>query len=81
MAVDTTQLTDYTAAQLRLMLKHAWASLAMGGAELRTPDGRLIRRATKDDLVALGEYIEALDEVDAADDLGGMVLVRYGERI
>jgi hypothetical protein len=81
MAVDTTQLTDYTAAQLRLMLKHAWASLAMGGAELRTPDGRLIRRATKDDLVALGEYIEVLEETETTDDGGGMVLVRYGERV
>lgn len=81
MAVDTTQLTDYTATQLRLMLKHAWASLAMGGAELRTPDGRLIRRATRDDLVALGEYIEALEATDADDLTGGMVLVQYGERV
>jgi hypothetical protein len=78
MAVDTSLLTDYTFAQIKLAAKHAMVSAAVGGAELRMPDGRNIGRISPEQARSLYEWADEMAQIE--DNLGGMnALANFGE--
>ena len=81
MAVDTTLLTDYTWAQIKLAAKHAMMSAAVGGNELRMQDGRSIGRISIAEAKALYELADAMDAAESDESPGGIALVQYGERV
>lgn len=80
MAIDTSLLTDYTGAQLKLAAKHAMMTAAVGGGELII-NGRTIGRITIDAAKKLYEFAEQLSADEATDSGGGLALVQYGERV
>jgi hypothetical protein len=80
MAIDTTQLTDFTWAQIKLAAKHAMVSAAVGGASLSI-GGKTIGRITIAEAKALYELADANEQIEAGAGTGGIALVRYGERV
>lgn len=81
MAVDTTLLTDYTWAQIKLAAKHAMVSAAVGGGELRMPDGRSIGRISIKDAKTLYEFADQMSNDESTESPGGLALVQFGERV
>ena len=78
MAVDTTLLTDYTWAQIKLAAKHAMVSAAVGGKELRMPDGRNIGRISIQEARDLYQLADEMEQTEA--NAGGMnALAQFGE--
>jgi hypothetical protein len=83
MAIDTSQLTDYTWAQIKLAAKHAMISAAVGGNTL-VIGGRTIGRISIKDaklLYEMAEEMEEAEETGADTSNGGFALVQYGERV
>lgn len=78
MAIDTSQLTDYTWAQIKLAAKHAMMSAAVGGAQLSI-GGRSIGRISIEDAKKLYQMAEQM-EADESGNGGGIALVQFGER-
>jgi hypothetical protein len=78
MAVDTSLLTDYTWAQIKLAAKHAMVSAAVGGGTL-TINGRSIGRITISDAKKLYEMAVEAENDESTDSGGGIALVQYGE--
>lgn len=82
MAIDTTELTDYSWADIAKAAKTAMLSAAVGGAELRMPDGRTIRRISVDDAKTLYNTAIEMQAAEAnAESGGGNALVRFGEAV
>jgi hypothetical protein len=79
MAIDTTQLTDYSWAQIRLAAKHAMMSAAVGGANWSI-GGKSLGRITIAEATALYELATTMEQIEAGDGTGGIALVQYGER-
>ena len=80
MAIDTSLLTDYTWAQIKLAAKHAMMSAAVGGNTLSI-NGRAIGRISIDEAKKLYELAEEMDAAEATESPGGLAIVRYGERV
>lgn len=78
MAVDTTLLTDYTFAQIKLAAKHAIMTNAVGGNELRMSDGRVIARVSLKEATDLYVWADTMTALDG-DENGGVVLGGFGE--
>ena len=78
MAIDVSSLTDYTAAQLKTVAKWGMVQRAVGGADLRMPDGRSIGRATQAECEALYRYATELEAAENSNG-GGIALVKFGE--
>lgn len=78
MAIDTSQLTDYSWAQIKLAAKHAMVSAAVGGGTL-TIAGRNIGRITIDQAKKLYEFADQMEQDEAVDSGGGTAIVEYGE--
>ena len=82
MAIDVSQLTDYSWANIAIAAKQAMMSAAIGGGELRMPDGRSIKRITIEEakeLYNLATQMAAAE--DSSDAGGGDVLVRRGSAV
>jgi hypothetical protein len=79
MAVDTSLLTDYSWAQIKLAAKHAMVSAAVGGGTL-TIGGRTIGRITISDAKKLYEMADQAEQLEAGESEGGTALVQFGER-
>lgn len=77
MAFDTSQLTDYTFAEIKLAAKHAMISAAVGGGTL-TINGRTIGRVTLKEARDLYDWADTMASVDG-DENGGIVLGSFGE--
>jgi hypothetical protein len=78
MAIDTTQLTDFTWAQIKLAAKHAMVSAAVGGASLSV-GGKTIGRITVAEAKALYDMADAMQaSEDAGENGDGNVLVTLG---
>lgn len=80
MAVDTSQLTDYTWAQIKLAAKHAMVSAAVGGDTL-TIAGRTIGRISITEAKKLYELADQMQNDESTDAAGGTALVQFGERV
>jgi len=80
MAIDTTQLTDFTWAQLKLAAKHAMMSAAVGGANVSIA-GRSLGRITIEEARKLYELAETMEQIEAGAGTGGTALAQYGERV
>lgn len=78
MAFDTSQLTDYSWAQIKLAAKHAMLSAAVGGAQL-TIGGRTIGRITIEEAKKLYEMADDMEATADTLSPGGVVLGVYGE--
>ncbi len=80
--VDTSQLTDYTFAQIKLAAKHAMISAAVGGGTL-TINGRTIGRITTKDARDLYDWATEQETVETenAELGGGVAIVKFGERV
>jgi len=80
MAFDTSQLTDYSFADIALAAKHAMIQAAVGGATLSI-GGRSIGRISMEDAMALYNFAIAAANDESEDAGGGIALVQYGERV
>jgi hypothetical protein len=80
MPVDTSQLTDYTWAQIKLAAKHAMVSAAVGGSTL-TIAGRTLGRISISEAKALYELATQMEQDELNGATGGTALVQYGERV
>jgi hypothetical protein len=79
MAIDTTQLTDYSWSDIAKAAKTAMLTAAVGGSELRMPDGRFIKRLTVQEAKELYNTAISMVSAEAADG-GGIALVEFGEQ-
>lgn len=77
MAFDTSQLADYSWADIAKAAKQAMLSAAIGGAELRMSDGRNIRRITPEEAQALYQF--ALRQINFESGDGDVALVQFGQ--
>jgi hypothetical protein len=78
MAINVSQLTDYTWAQIQLAAKTALMSAALGGARL-VVEGRDITRISIQEAKALYDFASEMIAIEAAGNSGlGNVLVRIG---
>jgi hypothetical protein len=80
MAIDTTQLTDYSWSDIAKAAKTAMLTAAVGGSELRMPDGRFIKRLTVQEAKELYQVATQMDALDS-DTGGGTALARFGEPV
>lgn len=78
MAIDVTQLTDYSWADIAKAAKQAMMTIALGGTSMRLPDGRTIERISVEDAKALYEVATANASAEDSSG-GGIALVRFGE--
>ena len=78
MAIDTSLLTDYSFAQIKLAAKHAMMTAAVGGSEVRMPDGRSIGRVSLKEATDLYTWADTMATLDG-DENGGIVLGSFGE--
>lgn len=79
MPINPADLTDYAWSDIAKAAKASMMSSAVGGAEYRMPDGRMLRRMTIDEATALYETATAMANAEAnAASGGGNVLVRRG---
>ena len=78
MAIDTTLLTDYTWAQIKLGAKHAMLSAAVGGSAL-TIKGRTIGRITIAEATRLYNFADEMEQIEGNGESGRNVLVEFGE--
>jgi hypothetical protein len=80
MAIDTTQLTDYSWSDIAKAAKGAMMSAAVGGGELRMPDGRTIKRITIEEAKKLYDLATANANTEANTETGGgIVLAQFGD--
>ena len=82
MAIDISTLTDYPWSDIAKAAKQAMVANALGGHELKFPDGRSITRCTMQeakDLYTLASNMAAQEA--AGDQGGGIALVRFGEAV
>ncbi len=80
MAIDASQLTEYTWAQIATAAKVAMISAAIGGANY-TINGRSFGRITVSEATKLYEFAIQMQTDESNDSPGGLALVRYGERV
>ncbi len=79
MAIDVTQLTDYSWSDIAKAAKMAMMGAALGGANY-TINGRQFGRISIEDAKKLYELALSNINDDSTDASGGLALVRYGER-
>lgn len=79
MAIDVSQLTDYSWSDIAKAAKGAMMSAAVGGGMLSI-NGRSIQRITIDDAKKLYELAIQMQNDESSDSSNGIALVRYGER-
>lgn len=79
MAIDLSQLTDYSWSDIKVAAKHAMVQAAVGGATL-TVGGRAIARISIGDARKLYELAERMI-ADEAGTGGGIALVKYGAKV
>lgn len=80
MAIDPSQLTDYSWSDIKKAAKHAMMSAAVGGNQLSI-NGRTIGRISIDEAKKLYELASQMEADESTDTGGGIALVRYGERV
>jgi hypothetical protein len=74
-------LPTYTNAQLLKLIDFQIASILAGGQRYSVNE-RNMEKAKLDDLFKRrAELVAAVEEEEATDDVGGIVLVQYGERV
>ena len=82
MAIDLTQLTDYSWSDIAKAAKHAMVSAAVGGDTLTMPDGRAIGRISIDEAKKLYQFATEQAQADAAGaNGGGIALAQFGDRV
>lgn len=79
MAIDTSLLTDYTWAQIKLAAKHAMMQAAVGGNTLSI-NGRMIGRISIKEAKDLYELATQMESDESEGETGGIGLAGYGER-
>lgn len=79
MAIDLSQLTDYTWPEIKLAAKHAMVQAAVGGAQLSI-GGRSLGRITIEEATKLYNFAERMI-ADEGGNGGGIALIRYGDRV
>lgn len=80
MAIDVSQLTDYSWSDIKKAAKTAMMTAALGGSQL-TINGRMIGRISIDDAKKLYELATQSESDESSTDNSGIALVRYGERV
>lgn len=78
--IDTSSLTDYTFAQIKLAAKAAMMSAALGGSSISI-GGRVIGRITPDEARKLYDWATQMEADENTLSPGGTALVQYGERV
>lgn len=80
MAIDVSELTDYSWANLAKAAKQAMMTAAVGGTELRMSDGRTIRRITMDEAKKLYAFATEQEQLESNEtEGGGIALIEFGE--
>jgi hypothetical protein len=80
MAIDTTQLTDYSWSDIAKAAKTAMLTAAVGGSELRMPDGRFIKRMTVAEAKELYQVATEMTNVESSEG-GGIALLEFREQV
>lgn len=79
MAIDVSQLTDYSWADIAKAAKGSLMASAAGGAEYRMPDGRMLRRLSEEEAERLYNTAIAMQNAESGTDGGGIALAQFGE--
>ncbi len=80
MAIDASQLTEYTFAQIRTAAKVAMVNAAVGGTQLSI-GGRNIGRITPKEARDLYEWADMMVKTEDNASTGGMIaLTKFGQR-
>lgn len=79
MAFDTSQLTDYSWAQIRLAAKEAMLKAAVGGSSISI-NGRMISRITPREARDLYNFACEMESIESGTaDSSGMALIEFKE--
>jgi hypothetical protein len=70
MAINTSTLTDYTWAQIKLGCKHSMLAGALGGVNLAI-EGRTIGRYSADEVMALYKFADEMETIETNAEQGG----------
>lgn len=80
MAIDTTLLTDFSWADIKIACKQSVMTGLLSGVVL-TINGRTIGRYTADQIKTIYAWACEMEAIESADAFGGTALAQYGDRV